>query len=335
MIKNHSTQSARAVKAIRSKHRFALTGTPIENRLSELWSIFDYLMQGYLYSYAYFREELEIPIVKNEDERAAMRLRRMLKPFVLRRLKKDVLKELPEKLETVVYSRLEGEQKRLYAAYAAKVREEIEKTTPEEYREGKMQILAALTRLRQLCCDPGLCYENYNGDSAKLSTCIELIEEGLEAGHRFLLFSQFTAMLDRIKQELEKRKIVYFLLTGVTPKQERIQMAERFNAGEGSVFLISLKAGGTGLNLTGADMVIHYDPWWNLAAQNQATDRAHRIGQTHKVNVFKLVAKSTIEENIIRLQESKYKLAEQIIGGEKGSLSSLTQEELLELLNEI
>ena len=335
VIKNHSTQSARAVKAIRSKHRFALTGTPIENRLSELWSIFDYLMQGYLYSYAYFREELEIPIVKNEDERAAMRLRRMLKPFVLRRLKKDVLKELPEKLETVVYSRLEGEQKRLYAAYAAKVREEIEKTTPEEYREGKMQILAELTRLRQLCCDPGLCYENYNGDSAKLSTCIELIEEGLEAGHRFLLFSQFTAMLDRIKQELEKRKIVYFLLTGVTPKQERIQMAERFNAGEGSVFLISLKAGGTGLNLTGADMVIHYDPWWNLAAQNQATDRAHRIGQTHKVNVFKLVAKSTIEENIIRLQESKYKLAEQIIGGEKGSLSSLTQEELLELLNEI
>lgn len=335
VIKNHSTQGAKAVKAIRAAHRFALTGTPIENRLSELWSIFDYLMPGYLYSYPFFREELETPIVKNEDERAALRLRRLLKPFVLRRVKQEVLKDLPEKLETVVYSRMEEEQRQLYAAYTAKVREEIEQSTPEEYREGKIQILAALTRLRQLCCDPGLCYENYKGSSAKLNTCMELIEEGLEGGHRFLLFSQFTTMLDRIRQELDKRGVSYFILTGSTPKQERIRMSERFNDGEGSVFLISLKAGGTGLNLTGADMVIHYDPWWNLAAQNQATDRAHRIGQTKKVTVLKLVAKGTIEENIIRLQESKQRLAEQIIDGEGSSLSALSQEELLELLNEI
>ena len=335
VIKNHSTQGAKAVKAIHAQHRFALTGTPIENRLSELWSIFDYLMQGYLYSYSQFREELEVPIVKNEDEQAALRLRRLLKPFVLRRLKQEVLKELPEKLETVVYSRMDKEQQQLYAAYSAKVRSELERSTPEEYREGKMQILAALTRLRQLCCDPGLCYENYRGESAKLNTCMELIGEGLEAGHRFLLFSQFTTMLDRIKIELEKKGIPYFMLTGSTPKQERVRMAERFNEGEAGVFLISLKAGGTGLNLTGADMVIHYDPWWNLAAQNQATDRAHRIGQKNRVTVWKLVAKGTIEENIIRLQENKQKLAEQIIGGNEKGLASFSQEELLELLNEL
>lgn len=334
VIKNHSTQSAKAVKMLRAEHRFALTGTPIENRLSELWSIFDYLMPGYLYPYAYFREELEIPIVKDEDEQAARRLRRLMRPFVLRRLKQDVLKELPEKLETVVYSRMETEQKQLYAAYASKVRAKLSQKTPEEYREGKLQILSALMRLRQLCCDPALCYDNYEGGSAKLNTCIELIEEGLEAGHRFLLFSQFTTMLDRIKLELEKKGVPYFMLTGSTPKQDRVLMAERFNEGEGGVFLISLKAGGTGLNLIGADMVIHYDPWWNLAAQNQATDRAHRIGQKNKVTVWKLVAKGTIEENIIRLQESKHKLAEQILGGGEGGLASLTQEEILALLNE-
>ena len=334
VIKNHSTQSAKAVKAIRAEHRFALTGTPIENRLSELWSIFDYLMPGYLYPYAYFREELEIPIIKNEDEQAARRLRRLMKPFVLRRLKQEVLKELPEKLETVVYSRMETEQKQLYAAYASKVRAELSQKTPEEYRENKIQILSALMRLRQLCCDPALCYDNYEGGSAKLNTCMELIGEGLEAGHRFLLFSQFTTMLERIKMELEKKGVPYFMLTGSTPKQDRVLMAERFNEGEGGVFLISLKAGGTGLNLTGADMVIHYDPWWNLAAQNQATDRAHRIGQKNKVTVWKLVAKGTIEENIIRLQESKHKLAEQILGGGEGGLASLTQEEILALLNE-
>ncbi len=335
VIKNHSTQGARAVKAIRADHRFALTGTPIENRLSELWSIFDYLMKGYLYSYSYFREELEIPIVKNKDSRAEKRLQMLIKPFVLRRLKQDVLKELPEKLETVVYSRMEGEQDMLYRAYAAKVREEVCYRTPEEYQQGKIQILAALTRLRQICCDPALCYDNYRGGSAKLDTLLELMEEGIGAGHRFLVFSQFTSMLDRIRQELEKRNITSFRLTGATPKADRLSLSERFNAGERDAFLISLKAGGTGLNLTGADMVIHYDPWWNLAAQNQATDRAHRIGQTQKVTVIKLVAQGTIEEAIIRLQENKRKLAEKIIGGAESGLSSVTQEELLEILNAI
>ncbi len=334
-IKNHSTQGARAVKAICAAHRFALTGTPIENRLSELWSIFDYLMKGYLYSYSYFREELEIPIVKEKDNRAERRLQMLIRPFVLRRLKKDVLRDLPEKLETVVYSRMEKEQDQLYRAYAAKVREELLDSTPEEFQRGKIQVLAALTRLRQLCCDPALCYDNYSGGSAKLATLTELMEEGIGAGHRFLVFSQFTSMLDRIQKELERRGITSFQLTGATPKLDRLSLAERFNAGEKDAFLISLKAGGTGLNLTGADMVIHYDPWWNLAAQNQATDRAHRIGQTQKVTVIKLVVQGTIEESIIRLQESKHRLAEQIIGGAEGGLSSVTQEKLLEILNAI
>ena len=333
MIKNYATQGARAVKAVRARHRFALTGTPIENRLSELWSIFDYLMKGYLYSYRYFKEEFEFPITREEDGRAAERLRRLIGPFVLRRQKKDVLKDLPEKLETVVYSRMGEEQRKLYTAYAARVKGELEAVAPEEYRKERIQILAALTRLRQLCCDPGLCYENYAGGSAKLAACMELVEEGREAGHRFLLFSQFTAMLDRVGEELKRRAIPYFVLTGATPKSVRVQLAERFNAGEGDVFLISLKAGGTGLNLTGADMVIHFDPWWNLAAQNQAADRAHRIGQQNQVTVIRLVAKDTIEENIIRLQEKKHRLAEQIIGEKAGGLSSVTREELLEIIN--
>ncbi len=333
VIKNHSTQGAKAVKAIHAKHRFALTGTPIENRLSELWSIFDYLMKGYLYSYSYFREEIEIPIVRDKDSRAERRLQMLIKPFVLRRLKKDVLEDLPEKLETVVYSRMDTEQEELYQAYASKVREELLSSTPEEYQKERIQVLAALTRLRQICCDPALCYDNYKGGSAKLEALLELIEEGIGAGHRLLVFSQFTTMLERIRQALEKRDIKTFELTGSTPKLDRLLLSERFNAGERDVFLISLKAGGTGLNLTGADMVIHYDPWWNLAAQNQATDRAHRIGQTQTVTVIRLVVQGTIEEAIIRLQERKRELAEQIMGGTESGLSSVTQEELLEILN--
>lgn len=333
VIKNHSTQSARAVKDIKANTRFALTGTPIENRLSELWSIFDYLMPGYLFSYRYFKEEFETPIIKNQDEIALRRLKGMLKPFVLRRLKSDVLKELPQKLETVVYSGMEGEQKKLYLAGAAKLRNELSAVSGEEFKTGRIQILAALTRLRQICCDPSLCYEGYQEGSAKLSTCLELMEEGVEAGHRILLFSQFTAMLDIIKKKLQEKGISYFLLTGSTPKKERVDMASQFNQGEKEVFLISLKAGGTGLNLTGADVVIHYDPWWNIAAENQATDRAHRIGQKNMVSVVKLVAKGTIEENILKLQEKKRDLARQVIGEGEGGLTFFSQEELMELLD--
>ncbi|NLZ81143.1 MAG: DEAD/DEAH box helicase family protein [Clostridiales bacterium] len=331
-IKNHTTKNAKAVKKISAKTKFALTGTPIENRLSELWSIFDFLMPGFLYSYKQFKEELELPIVKEGDELALRRLQRMIHPFVLRRLKKDVLKELPEKLENIIYSKLEGEQKKLYIANALRLKSDIEGKSQKEFQSGKLQILSEITRLRQICCDPSLCYDNYKDSSGKLETCMELVHNGIEAGHKMLLFSQFTSMLSIIEKRLIEDGISYFVLTGATPKKERFEMAEKFNNDDTSVFLISLKAGGIGLNLTGADFVIHYDPWWNLAVQNQATDRAHRIGQKKKVAVFKLITKNTIEENILKLQENKNQLANQVISDELGSFTALTKDELMEVL---
>lgn len=328
-VKNAATQSAKAVKAVNAKTRFALTGTPIENRLSELWSIFDYLMPGFLFTYARFKKEFELPIVRERDEEALSGLHRMIGPFILRRIKKDVLKELPDKLETVVYSGFEKTQKELYTANAVKLKELLENGGGGD----KMQILAELTRLRQICCDPHLCYGNYSGESAKLETCMDLVKNAVEGGHKLLLFSQFTSMLSIIEKRLKKEEIPYYLLTGATPKEERLHMVSAYKDDDIPVFLISLKAGGTGLNLTAADIVIHYDPWWNIAAQNQATDRAHRIGQEKQVTVFKLITKGTIEENILRLQETKKDLAEQIITEGTVSLSSLTTEDILGLLD--
>lgn len=328
-VKNAATQSAKAVKAVNAKTRFALTGTPIENRLSELWSIFDYLMPGFLFTYARFKKEFELPIVRERDEEALSGLHRMIGPFILRRIKKDVLKELPDKLETVVYSGFEKTQKEIYTANAVKLKELLENGGGGD----KIQILAELTRLRQICCDPHLCYGNYSGESAKLETCMDLVKNAVEGGHKLLLFSQFTSMLSIIEKRLKKEEIPYYLLTGATPKEERLHMVSAYKDDDIPVFLISLKAGGTGLNLTAADIVIHYDPWWNIAAQNQATDRAHRIGQEKQVTVFKLITKGTIEENILRLQETKKDLAEQIITEGTVSLSSLTAEDILGLLD--
>ena len=332
-IKNPATQSARSVKLIHARTRFALTGTPIENRLGELWSIFDYLMPGFLFSYQKFKTLYEVPIVKEGNRESLSNLRRMSGPFILRRLKNDVLKELPEKLETVVYSRLEEEQRRLYTAHALLLKKELEGQSGDTPGAEKIQILSQLTRLRQLCCDPRLCYENYRGGSAKLETCMELLSGAVSAGHKTLLFSQFTSMLDLIGERLENEGIRYHLLTGATKKEDRLKMVNQFHKDDVPVFLISLKAGGTGLNLTAADVVIHYDPWWNVAAQNQATDRTHRIGQEKQVSVFKLITKDTLEENIVKLQDAKQNLAEQIITEGTVSLGSLSREELLKLLS--
>lgn len=332
-IKNPGTQSARRVKMIQSKTRFALTGTPVENRLSELWSIFDYLMPGFLYAYTRFRQEYEQPIAKEGDEEKIQALRQLTGPFILRRLKNDVLKELPEKLETVVYSRLEKEQRNLYTASAYRLKQQLEGQNAAEYGAGQLQILSELTRLRQICCDPSLYYDDYKGGSAKLETCMEMLLNGAEGGHKILLFSQFTSMLDILGKRLKKEGLSYYLLTGATPKEERLTMVNAFQKDQTPIFLISLKAGGTGLNLTAADVVIHYDPWWNVAAQNQATDRAHRIGQDKQVSVFKLITRDTIEENILKLQEAKKHLAEQIITEGTISLASLSKEDLLEMLS--
>lgn len=332
-IKNHTTAAAKAVKVIRSDIRYALTGTPIENRLSELWSIFDYLMPGFLYGYDVFKREIETPIVKYEDAAAVKRLQKMVGPFILRRVKEDVLKDLPEKLEECRYVQFGSEQQKLYDGQVVHMKETLARQDDAEFGKNRLQILAELTRLRQICCDPALCFENYRGEAAKLEACMELIESAIDGGHRMLVFSQFTSMLEILQRRLDEAGISYYTIMGSTSKEKRLQLVRDFNEGDTPVFLISLKAGGVGLNLTGADVVIHYDPWWNLAAQNQATDRAHRIGQEKRVTVYKLIVKNTIEEKIRKLQETKKNLAEQVIGGEMGQLGALSREEMMELLD--
>ncbi|MDO5378020.1 MAG: SNF2-related protein [Clostridia bacterium] len=312
-IKNAVSLGAKAVKTLRARHRFAMTGTPVENRLSELWSIFDFLMPGYLHSYKKFKERFEAPIVRDADEEARANLRMMVAPFILRRMKKDVLGDLPEKVETIMTSELTPAQHKAYAAYAAQLIDETAGGLADA--KDRMRMLAGLTRLRQLCCDPRLCLEGYTGGSGKLEQCMELVREGITAGHRILIFSQFTSMLELLNQALCEEGITPLYLTGETEKTERKRLADAFNAGEGDVFLISLKAGGTGLNLTGADMVIHYDPWWNTSAQNQATDRAYRIGQTRGVQVFSLIAANTVEERILSLQRAKTALSDGVLEG--------------------
>ncbi|WP_434690774.1 SNF2 helicase associated domain-containing protein [Hungatella sp. SB206] len=331
-IKNHGTQTAKAVKALGCARRFALTGTPIENSLSELWSIFDFLMPGFLGGYKHFKEKYEQPVAARQDEVAAERLRRMIRPFILRRLKKEVLKELPDKLEEVVYSRMETAQREIYEARVQKLLDSLSRQSQEEYRVGKLQILAELTHLRQLCCDPSLVYENYNGGAAKVDTCVELVNNAVEAGNKVLLFSQFTSMLDIIRRRLDEAGIGYYILTGSTSKEKRNELVKSFNGDGPPVFLISLKAGGTGLNLTAASIVIHFDPWWNQAAQNQATDRAHRIGQQQVVTVYKLIMKDTLEEKILEMQERKAGLSEEIMAD--GSISEVigAKEEFMEIL---
>lgn len=331
-IKNHTTAAAKSVKVIQSRIRYALTGTPIENRLSELWSIFDYLMPGFLYGYDVFKKEIESQIIKNKDEVITKRLKRMVSPFILRRLKQDVLKDLPDKIEEIRYAKMETEQQHLYDAQVVHMLETINGQSEESFRRNKIQILAELTKIRQICCDPSLLMENYNGESAKREACMDLIRSAIEGEHKLLIFSQFTSMLELLEQDLQKEKLSYYKITGATPKEKRLELVSAFNEDDTPIFLISLKAGGTGLNLVGADVVIHYDPWWNLAVQNQATDRAHRIGQTKVVSVYKLIVKNSIEEKILRMQETKKNLADEILNGENGGIVNMSREELLELL---
>ena len=330
-IKNQNTGVAKAVKTVKADIKYALTGTPIENRLSELWSIFDYIMPGFLYSYNSFKSKYENTIVKDGNDESAKLLSKMISPFVLRRLKSEVATDLPDKIEEVRVSRFDKKQQLAYDTELSKLKNVLNGN--EEYNSSKMIILSEITKLRQICCDPGLIFEDYAGDSAKLETCIDLVKSGIEAGHKILLFSQFTSMLDIIKKKFEEENISSYVITGATNKEKRIKLVNDFNNDDTNVFLISLKAGGTGLNLVGADIVIHYDPWWNFAAQNQATDRAHRIGQKNKVTVYRLIAKGTIEEKIVKLQESKKDLADRVLNFEEGiSLANISKEELLELL---
>ena len=327
-IKNHTTQKYKAVCGVNSRVRFALTGTPVENRLGELWSIFSFLMPGYLPPYKSFCSRFEKPITQENDPAAVRRLNQLTGPFILRRMKSEVLKELPPKTENVYRIELEEEQRKLYLAAVVDAREKLRAAKPED----KMAVFAVLMRLREICCDPRLIADNWTGGSAKLDACIELVTSAVEGGHRILLFSQFTSMLELLAKRLDAEGVSHFTLQGSTPKPVRAELVRRFNGGEASVFLISLRAGGTGLNLTAADIVIHYDPWWNVAAQNQATDRAYRIGQQNPVQVYKLIAQDTIEEKIVELQQAKQDLAETVTGSADGAILRMKPEELLNLL---
>ena len=332
-LKNSNTQNAKSIKKIKAETRYALTGTPIENSLAELWSIFDFIMPGYLFSYRKFKNTYEMPIIKGEDENAMQKLKMLIEPFVLRRTKKEVLKELPDKIVTVLNNEMCEEQKNLYINYLAEAKQEVaEKVKLNGYEKSKMQILAALTRLRQICCHPSIFIDGYNEGSSKLDQCMEIIKEAVKGGHKILLFSGYTSMFEIIEKELNNEKIRYLKLTGSTKVDERIKMVDEFNQNsEIQVFLISLKAGGTGLNLTGADMVIHYDPWWNLSTENQATDRAYRIGQKNNVQVYKLITKNSIEEKIYELQEKKSKLADNMLETNTVFINRLTRKDILKL----
>ena len=321
--------NAIAAKKLRSDRRFALTGTPIENTVSELWSIFDFVMPGYLSTHQSFLEKYERPLLRDGGSPAGEDLKNRVHPFILRRMKADVLSELPEKIENNVYAPLEPEQQKMYSAYLAAARKEADAYLSGG--ENTIRILSLLLRLRQICCHPKLIDEDYQQGSGKLLLLEELLSSAKDAGHRVLVFSQFTSMLAIIGEQLRQSGISYFYLDGATPSAQRLELADRFNGGEGDVFLISLKAGGTGLNLTGADMVIHYDPWWNPAVTDQASDRAHRIGQTKAVQIIKLATKGTIEEQILKLSEKKRNLADRIIEENTSLISALSREELRKL----
>lgn len=320
-FKNPITQTARTVKKIKADHRFALTGTPVENSSEELWSIFHVIFPELFQGLRDFSHLTRKQIAKR------------VRPFLLRRLKEDVLSELPEKIESVDLVELLPEQKKLYGAYLAKLRHDTLKHLDKDtLRKNKIKILAGLTRLRQICCHPSLFVPGYKGSSAKFEQLLRILEESKQAGRRVLIFSQFTKMLQLIGREMALQGLPYLYLDGQTPSEERLELTNRFNAGECDLFLISLKAGGTGLNLTGADTVILYDLWWNPAVEEQAADRAHRMGQTNIVQVIKLVARGTIEEKMNELQEKKRELIEEIIDSKDKGTSTLTEDDIREIL---
>ena len=334
-IKNNNTQNAKVIKEIKAETRFALTGTPIENSLSELWSIFDFIMPGYLYSYRKFKEIYEVPIVKESDEWVLKKLKMLIEPFILRRTKQEVLTELPDKTVSILNNEMQDEQLKIYTSYMANAKREVNEELKENgFEKSQMKILALLMRLRQICCHPSLFISNYTGESSKLNQCIEVIKDAVLSGHKILLFSSYSSMLEIIGEELKKENIKHFKLTGQTKVGDRLKLVEEFNnSSDIKVFLISLKAGGTGLNLIGADMVIHYDPWWNLSAENQATDRTYRIGQKKNVQVYKLITKDSIEERIYELQEKKAELAKSMLSTETTFINKLTREDIMSLFD--
>ena len=335
-IKNSQAEMTKEIKKIRAKCKIALTGTPLENNVTELWSIFDYIMPGYLSNITKFKEKYNISDVDEKSLDLLKTLNYQIKPFILRRKKLDVIKSLPKKIENKVYIELPNKQKMLYLKVLNDTKKEMDEMIDNGgFQKSRMKILQLLTKLRQICIDPSVMYENYNGERIKIEELIRITKENIENGHKILIFSSFKRVLDNVKKEFEKNKISNYMIDGSVKSKDRMNMVESFNNDDTNCFLITLKSGGTGLNLTGADVVIHLDIWWNPQVENQATDRAHRIGQTKTVSVIKLVTKGTIEERIIELQDKKKILSENLIEGKDSSevLSSLSEKEIRKLLS--
>jgi SNF2 family DNA or RNA helicase len=335
-IKNPDTQNAQAAVAIRADNRFVLTGTPMENSVRDLWSIMNYLMPGYLGSRLDFRERYEQPMVRDNSEEVRNRLAKRLRPFMLRRLKKNVLTELPEKIEHVAYCQLTKQQAEVYGMLLRSAKTEIERVSSEKGQgQARMVMLTALLRLRQACCDLRLLgIPNVDAETAsgKIDLLDELLQEAIDGGHRILIFSQFVSMLKILRERLEAAAVNFCYLDGQT--KDRAAVVDRFQQDAGiPVFLISLKAGGVGLNLTAADTIIHFDPWWNPAVEAQATDRAHRIGQKRVVASYKLIAQDTVEEKILNLQRKKREMIDAMVESDEPLMTGLTPEELQSLLD--
>jgi len=330
-IKNYRSKTALLVKVLQADQRWALTGTPLENRLSELWSIFDFLMPGFLGNYPHFKRKYQQPIEVHQSKDHLGRLRRQIFPFVMRRLKSEVAKELPPKTEVTSFCEMNHDQQKLYHEVLAICRRQVfSEVEKKGIEKSQVSILTALLRLRQVCCHPellGPTFRKKEVSSGKFDAFCELVEEVIDEGHRILIFSQFVEMLTLLRNWLEKKEIPYEYLDGRTRKRE--ERVKRFNEDDKiPIFLVSLRAGGTGLNLTGADYVIHYDPWWNPAVEDQATDRVHRIGQKRHVFSYKLITKNSVEEKILELQEKKRTLAKELLSADTAMGKKLSFEDL-------
>ena len=336
-IKNPKTGLTKAVKSIEANTKIALTGTPIENSVVELWSIFDFIMPGFLASLVRFQQKYKVKDFDEETNQLLENLKKQVEPFILRRKKKDVVKDLPMKTENNIYIDLNEEQKKIYAAEVKNANEEMTTLIQNGgFAKNKMIILSLLTKLRQICISPSLILENYQNGSSKMENLLKIIKELVINGHKILLFTSFKTALEMVKKMLDEEGISSYTIAGDVSAQKRKMLVDAFNKDDTNVFLIMLKSGGTGLNLTSADVVIHLDLWWNPQAENQATDRTHRIGQTKNVEVIKLICKGTIEEKILTLQQKKKLLSDKILEGgmdDASYLKKLTEKDIRDLLS--
>ena len=335
-IKNSNTAITKTVKSINAETKLALTGTPIENSTIELWSIFDYIMPGFLGNIDTFEKRYKVREFDEDTNKNLESLNNLITPFVLRRKKKDVIKDLPDKIENNIYIELTKEQKKIYVAELERVNKEINKILAGEgMKKARFLILQLLTKLRQICIDPRILYANYKGGSGKMEEFVKTVKEVIENGHKILVFTSFKTALSLAKEELNKNNITSYTIDGSVASKKRIELVDKFNTDNTNVFFIMLKSGGTGLNLTSADVVIHLDLWWNPQAENQATDRAHRIGQKNVVDVIRFITKGTIEEKILDLQNKKKILSDKLIDANSGdnTFSKLTEQDIKELLS--